>query len=48
VNAIDTNVLARFFIDYPDDSEAALQRPAAIAALSGTVFVSVTVVLEFE
>ncbi len=48
MNAIDTNVLARFFIDDPDDSEAALQRPAAIAALSGTVFVSVTVVLEFE
>ncbi len=48
MNTLDTNVLARFFINDPDDSEAALQRPAAVAALSGTVFVPVTVVLEFE
>jgi predicted nucleic-acid-binding protein len=48
VNAIDTNVLARFFINDPDDAEAALQRPAAITALSGTVYVPATVVHEFE
>lgn len=48
MNALDTNVLARFFIDDPDDRQAARQRPAAIAALSGRAFVSVTVLLEFE
>lgn len=48
MNAVDTNVLARFFINDPDDGEAVRQRPAALAALSGTVFVSVSVILEFE
>ena len=46
--ALDTNVLARFFIDDPDDKEAAKQRPAAIAALSERSFVSVTVLMELE
>ena len=48
MKALDTNVLARFFIDDSDDPQAAKQRPAAITALSGRAFVSVTVVLEFE
>jgi len=48
MKAVDTNVLARFFINDPDDPEAALQRPAAVAALSGSVFVPVSVMLEFE
>jgi predicted nucleic-acid-binding protein len=48
MNAVDTNVLARFFINDEDDREAARQRPAAIAALSGAVFVPVSVTLEFE
>jgi predicted nucleic-acid-binding protein len=48
MNAVDTNVLARFFINDEDDREAARQRPAAIAALSGAVFVPVSVLLEFE
>lgn len=48
MKALDTNVLARFFIDDPDDLQAARQRPAAIAALSERAFVSVTVLLEFE
>lgn len=48
MNAVDTNVLARFFINDADDPEAARQRPAAIAALSDTVFVSSSVILEFE
>ena len=48
MKALDTNVLARFFIDDPDDRQAAKQRPAAIAALSERAFVSVTVLLEFE
>ncbi len=48
MRALDTNVLARFFIDDPDDRQAAIQRPAAIAALSERAFVSVTVLLEFE
>lgn len=48
MNAVDTNVLARFFINDADDPEAARQRPAAITALSDTVFVSISVILEFE
>lgn len=48
MRALDTNVLARFFIDDPDDEQAARQRPAAVAALSERCFVSVTVLLELE
>ena len=48
MKALDTNVLARFFIDDADDLEAARQRPAAIEALSQRTFVPVTVLLEFE
>ncbi len=48
MQAIDTNVLARFFVNDPDDPQAAAQRPAATQAMSGRVLVSVTVLLEFE
>jgi len=48
VRALDTNVLARFFVDDADDAQAARQRPAAVAALSERSFVSVTVLLELE
>ena len=48
MKALDTNVLARFFIDDADDPQAAKQRPAAVAALSERAFVSVTVLLELE
>jgi predicted nucleic-acid-binding protein len=48
MKALDTNVLARFFIDDTDDPQAARQRPAALAALEQRCFVSVTVLLEFE
>lgn len=48
MKAVDTNVLARFFVDDPDDAQAGQQRPAAIAAMTQPVFVSVTVLLEFE
>ena len=48
MKSLDTNVLARFFIDDPEDAQAARQRPAAIAALSERAYVSVTVLLEFE
>lgn len=48
MRALDTNVLARFFVDDADDPEAARQRPVAIAALSERSFVSVTVLLELE
>jgi predicted nucleic-acid-binding protein len=48
MNALDTNVLARFFIDDEDDVESLQQRPAAIAAMSQKGFVSITVILEFE
>lgn len=48
MRALDTNVLARFFVDDADDAQSARQRPAAVAALSERSFVSVTVLLEFE
>ena len=48
MKALDTNVLARFFVDDPDDDQAAKQRPAAVVALSERAFVSVTVLLELE
>jgi predicted nucleic-acid-binding protein len=48
MRALDTNVLARFFVDDPDDPQATKQRPAAVAALSERSFVPVTVLLEFE
>ena len=48
MKALDTNVLARFFIDDPDDAEALRQRPGAVAALSGPSLVTVTVLLELE
>jgi len=48
MRALDTNVLARFFVDDADDEQAVLQRPAAMAALSERSFVSMTVLLELE
>jgi predicted nucleic-acid-binding protein len=48
MRSLDTNVLARFFIDDEDDAQAARQRPAAVAVLGERCFVSVTVLLEFE
>ena len=47
--AIDTNVLARFYCDDPDDPEAKRQRPLArrIMVESPSIFVPLTVVLEF-
>ncbi len=48
MKALDTNVLARFFVDDPDDAQAARQRPAAVAAVSARAYVAVTVLLEFE
>ncbi len=48
MKAVDTNVLARFLVDDPDDAEAARQRPAAVQVMSGEVFVTVTVLLELE
>lgn len=47
--AVDTNVLARFYVDDPNDPEAERQRPAARHALEADqVFVPLTVVLELE
>jgi predicted nucleic-acid-binding protein len=48
MNAVDTNVLARFFVNDTDDAESVKQQPAAINIMSGKVFVSASVVLEFE
>jgi predicted nucleic-acid-binding protein len=48
--AVDTNVLARFYVDDPGDPEAARQRPIArrIMTASPSLFVPITVVLELE
>jgi len=48
--AVDTNILARFYCDDPDDPEAARQRPRARRVMieSPSVFVPLTVVLELE
>jgi len=48
MKALDTNVLARFFVEDADDAQAAIQRSAAVAALAERSFVSVTVLLELE
>ena len=48
--AVDTNILARFYCDDPEDAEARRQRPIARDVMIGSpsVFVPLTVVLEFE
>ena len=47
---VDTNILARFYCDDPDDPEAKRQRPLARRVMieSPAVFVPLTVILEFE
>lgn len=48
--ALDTNVLARFYVDDPADPEAAEQRPVAyeVVTRSPNLFVPLTVTLELE
>ncbi len=48
--AVDTNILARFYCDDPDDPEAQRQRPIArrVMVESQDIFVPLTVILEFE
>lgn len=48
--AVDTNILARFYVDDPSDPEAAKQRPVArkVLADSASLFVPRTVILELE
>ena len=47
--AVDTNVLARFYVDDPEDPEASRQRPVARRVMeSPSIFVPVTVLLELE
>ena len=48
--AVDTNVLARFYCDDPEDPEAGRQRPIArrIVLESPALYVPLTVVLELE
>ncbi len=47
---VDTNILARFYCDDPDDPESIRQRPIArrIMVESQAIFVPLTVILEFE
>ncbi|MBI3372785.1 MAG: type II toxin-antitoxin system VapC family toxin [Betaproteobacteria bacterium] len=48
--ALDTNILARFYVDDPADPEGARQRPIARRLLteSSQAFVPLTVILELE
>lgn len=48
--AVDTNILARFYVEDPGDLEAVRQRPLArrVIADSKSLFVPITVVLELE
>lgn len=48
--AVDTNILARFYIDDPSDREAAAQsrRAQRVMLESAAIFVPLTVVLELE
>lgn len=48
--ALDTNILARFYVEDPDDTEAARQRPLARAIIfdGRPLFVPLTVILELE
>jgi predicted nucleic-acid-binding protein len=48
--ALDTNVIARFYVDDPSDPQAQQQRPAArrVFEESSALFVPFTVVLELE
>lgn len=48
--ALDTNILARFYVDDPNDPEAAKQRPIARRILTDSphLFVPLTVMLELE
>jgi predicted nucleic-acid-binding protein len=48
--ALDTNILARFYVDDPGDPEAAKQRPIAyqVIAKKPSLFVPLTVTLELE
>ena len=48
--AVDTNILARFYCDDPDDPEAARQRPRARRVMTGSpaIFVPLSVILELE
>lgn len=48
--ALDTNVLARFYCEDPDDPEAERQRPSVLRLFreAEAIFVAVTVVVEFE
>jgi predicted nucleic-acid-binding protein len=47
--AVDTKILARYYVDDPADPEAARQRPVAEGLMreSADIFVPVTVLLEF-
>ncbi len=48
--SLDTNVIARFYVDDPSDTEAMKQRPAArqVFEQGDALFVPLTVVLELE
>ena len=50
MKAVDTNVLARYYVQADDDREATKQHPIAVRIMteSPRLFVPKTVMLEFE
>jgi len=48
MRAVDTNVLARFLVDDPDDPESARQRPIATQVLAERCFIPISVTVELE
>jgi predicted nucleic-acid-binding protein len=50
MRALDTNILARFYVDDPNDPEATKQRPIAREVFTDNehLFVPLTVILELE
>lgn len=48
MKAIDTNILARFFLEIENNPKSVQQKIIATKILSKPVYVSLTVILEFE
>lgn len=48
MQVVDTNILARFFIDDPNDIESQKQKAQAVDVMMQPIHIPVTVMLEFE
>lgn len=48
MKVVDTNILARFFIDDPNDAESQKQKADIIEIMTQSIHIPITVILEFE